>query len=162
MLLRIMLKMRQRFAGGVSFARAAAPEGGASVRQRRGVWGCVILFTCASGAMAQEVLPSGQTVELHEVLAEAVGGGDWLRFRFVAPRIDRENGDISFFDAKDDFIHLCEVVALPYVAEHALSPERVVVTLMDRVVTFGAFDPDATQFIEGFSVAENTCTWEGF
>lgn len=110
----------------------------------------------------QGSVPSGQTVRLLEVLVDEVAAENWLRFRFLAPEIDRTGGGLSFEAIEPDFEHLCREVALPYLAEYDLSPDLVAITLLDREVPFGATDPDATQFIEVFRVAGGTCVWEGF
>ena len=58
-------------------------------------------------------------------------------------------------------MHLCETLALPYIAEYALSGDVVVISLADRDTEFGQADPDATQFFEAFRPVDNTCIWEG-
>lgn len=110
----------------------------------------------------QGSVPSGQTVRLLEVLVDEVAAEGWLRFRFLAPEIDRTSGGLSFEAIEADFEHLCREVALPYLAEFDLSPDLVAIMLLDREVPFGATDPDATQFIEVFRVSGGTCVWEGF
>lgn len=142
-------------------ARTAAPEGGALRRKRSKVRGCILALACATPLSAQTV-PSGQSVDLNEVLIDTVGDQNWLRFRFLAPQIAREGGDIGYAQAEGDFAHLCDTVARPYVAEFELSPDIVVITLMDRAVPFGQADADATQFIEAFRLEGDTCIWEEF
>ena len=114
----------------------------------------------ATPALAIDV-PSGQPVELHEVLVDDLGDEVWLRFRFIAPEIAREGGSITYATAEPDFMHLCETLALPYIAEYALSGDVVVISLADRDTEFGQADPDATQFFEAFRPVDNTCIWEG-
>ncbi|MEM6372250.1 MAG: DUF6497 family protein [Pseudomonadota bacterium] len=143
------------------FARTAAPEGGAQNRLRYWVRGCVIFSLLGAAASAQDV-PSGQSLVLHEVLVDEVSAETWLRFRFVAPQIAREDGDVSYADAEPDFQHLCTNFALPYVQEYDLAPQVVVVTLMDRPVPFGQADSAATQFIEAFRITSGACDWEAF
>lgn len=143
------------------FARTAAPEGGAGRWQQRWVRGCALFMICTTHALAQD-LPSGQPVTLNEVLVDQVNDESWLRFRFLAPRIARDGGDVSHADAGADMIALCETVARPYVVEYALSPDVVVITLMDRPVPFGQADVEATQFIEAFRIDSGTCIWEAF
>ena len=110
-------------------------------------------------ATAQSV-PSGQDLTLSEVLIDDVGGEAWLRFRFLAPQIARATGTVTYTDAEGDFAHLCDAVARPYLADHALAADVVVITLMDRTVPFGQADPDATQFIEAFRITGDACVWE--
>ena len=142
-------------------ARTAAPEGGARNRKRDGVRGCVFFIMLAGSALAQDV-PSGQPVTLHEVLVDTVNGESWLRFRFLAPQIAREGGDVSYGEAEGDFQELCETVGLPYLTEYDLAPDLIVIALMDRPVPFGQPDPEATQFIEAFRIVEDGCVWEAF
>lgn len=145
-------------------ARATAPEGGARSLKRQGVWGCVLFAACAAPTLSAEVLsvPSGQPVTLSEVIEDAVGGEDWLRFRFVAPQIARDSGTVTYDVAEADFAHLCDSVARPYLTEHALNPDVVVISLMDRQVEFGVTDPDATQFFEAFGIISDACVLETF
>lgn len=118
------------------------------------------LTLAATPALAIDV-PSGQPVELREVLVDDLGDEVWLRFRFIAPEIAREGGSITYATAEPDFMHLCETLALPYIAEYALSGDVIVISLADRDTEFGLPDPDATQFFEAFRPVDNTCIWEG-
>lgn len=149
-----------------SIARTAAPEGGAHSWKQRWVRGCVIFLLLGAPAWALPVLaqdvPSGQSVTLSEVLIDSVNDESWLRFRFLAPQIARDGGDITYALAELDFAHLCDSVARPYLSEFDLEPDVVVISLMDRPVPFGQADPQATQFIEVFRIADNTCIWEPF
>ena len=77
-------------------------------------------------------VPSGQPVDMHEVLTDRVGDEVWVRFRFLAPWIARSGGSIGFAEAEPDLEHLCKAVALPYLAEHALAADIVSITLLDR------------------------------
>lgn len=145
----------------LTFARTAAPEGGARRRLRHWVRGCAFLTLLASPVTAQDV-PSGQMLTLHEVLVDAVETESWLRFRFIAPQIARKGGDVSYAQAEADFAHLCETVARPYMREYDLTADVIVVALMDRPVPFGEADAAATQFIEAFRIADDACIWEAF
>jgi len=111
-------------------------------------------------AVSQD-LPSGRLVELFEVLIDQVGDEAWLRFRFLAPELGSEDGALSFEATQADFQYLCGTVVLPYMNEHALRADVVVLSLLDRPVPFGATDQDATQLIEAFRVDTGTCVWEG-
>lgn len=114
------------------------------------------------GAALVQMPPSGTTVDLYEVLIDEVGGESWLRFRFLAPQIARAGGTVSYNDLVDDFVYLCERVALPYLADYDIDASVIVVSLLDRPVDFGAADPDATQFIDAFRVTSGACEWEAF
>lgn len=145
---------------GEDIVRQTPPAGGAWQRSR----GCLYFAVAAFGATLVNALelPSGQSVELHEVVVEEFSGQTVARFRFIAPAIARTGGTVRFTDAELDMAELCEAVALPYVADHAVPAQSVVISLSDRVVEFGSSDPDATQFFDAFRVENSTCIWEGF
>ena len=107
-------------------------------------------------------LPSGQTATLHEVLIDTVNDEPWLRFRFVTPAIGRNGGTVSYAEAEPDMAHLCDTLALPYIAEHDLQGEVIVISFADRITEFGVPDPEATQFFEAYRVKNKACVWEGF
>ncbi|WP_342586054.1 DUF6497 family protein [Leisingera sp. ANG-M1] len=119
---------------------------------------------CTSAAAGSEpvAVPSGQPVTLSEVLLDDAPGQTWARFRFVAPEIARETGTVSYEAAAPDMDHLCKTLVLPYLAEHGLEPARVVISLSDRVLPFGAQDPAATQFFEAYRLENASCMWEAF
>ena len=114
----------------------------------------------ATTAQAVDV-PSGQPVELQEVLVDQVSGETWLRFRFIAPQIARDTGAIDSVQAGPDMAFLCEAVAAPYIAQYELAGDVIVISMSDRRAEFGAADPDMTQFFELFRLNNNTCIWEG-
>ena len=111
--------------------------------------------------VATQPVPSGQTVELFEVLIDEVASETWVRFRFLAPAIGKDAGLLSYAQAEDDFMHLCSQVAVPYLREFDLTADVVVIALLDRPVGFGVSDPDSTQYIEAFRVDAQRCEWEG-
>ncbi|MBY6138851.1 hypothetical protein KUV26_05315 [Leisingera daeponensis] len=150
-------------------AAPAAPAGGAwSARGR----GCgylaavpIALFALSATAADAISVPSGQAVTLAEVLlddAPGQPGKTWARFRFLAPQIARGTGSVTYEAAAPDMDHLCDTLALPYLAEHGLEAARVVISLSDRAVPFGAQDPEATQFFEAYRPEGAACTWEAF
>ena len=106
-------------------------------------------------------LPSGQSVELVEVLVDQVGGEKWLRFRFLAPDIARDKTGLSFEAAQADFEYLCTQVALPYLGEFDLTADVIVLSLLERPVAFGEIDAEVTQLIEAFRLRDGQCAWEG-
>ena len=109
------------------------------------------------------VLPSGLDAELREVLIEQIGAESWVRFRFLAPEIDRTRPEApEFMELEPDFLHLCASVALPYLEAHALDADKVVISIADRIVEFGVTDPDATQYFELYRVNGGSCDWEAF
>ncbi|WP_170434582.1 DUF6497 family protein [Ruegeria arenilitoris] len=143
----------------------ATPEGGACLWRVRGR-ALVLAFMCfGSPGFAQDgnllPVPSGQPVTLEDVLVDTNPGELWLRFRFVAPKIGDEVGSIGYDVAATDMEHLCQTLAIPYVAHHQLSPARVVISLSDRPVEFGNSSPDATQYFEAYRLEQSACIWEG-
>ena len=164
---------------GIRTARAAcaapaAPAGGAHRFWGRGCGYFVAVVSgflnmlAASAASAGEAgvapisVPSGQPVTLSEVLLDRDPGALWLRLRFVAPQISRNGGTATHDQAMADMDHLCQELALSYVQEHALQPERIVISFADRAVPFGVQDPAATQYFEAYRPSGDTCIWEGF
>ncbi len=117
------------------------------------------LILAATSVQAIDV-PSGQPVDLQEVLVDQMGNETWLRFRFIAPEIGREDGMIDYEAAGTDMNVLCDTLAIPYIAQYALTGDVIVISLADRAVEFGAVDPDATQFFEAYRLKNGTCIWE--
>lgn len=126
---------------------------------------CLVLITSfGQTARAQDVVavPSGQLVALNEVLVDDTPGETWVRFRFVAPEIAQDGGTISYDIAASDIDHLCQAFVLSYLQEFDLTPARVVISMSDRDVAFGATAPDATQYFEVFRPEKTRCIWEEF
>ncbi|MEX0280531.1 MAG: DUF6497 family protein [Arenibacterium sp.] len=121
------------------------------------------LVLIAQPVAAQKVdVPSGQKVELQEVLLDSLAGEPYARFRFVAPGISRVNGRISHDVAVIDIEALCDDFALPYLTDNNIDVARIVVSMADRVLEFGASDPDATQFFDSFRPESGRCIWEEY
>lgn len=155
---------RHRKARAESHARAI-PERGACVSQ---VWGrafFLVFLAWSSTAVAQSdnllPVPSGQPVHLSDVLLDDNPGELWVRFRFVAPKIGYTVGRIGYDVASADMEHLCQTLAIAYVAKYELEPARVVISLSDRPTEFGQSTPGATQFFEAYRLEESQCIWEG-
>ncbi len=106
-------------------------------------------------------VPSGQPVELSSVLLDNNPGELWVRFRFIAPKIGSTVGRITYDIAVVDMAHLCNILAVPYVARHDLEPARIVISFADRPIEFGDSAPDATQFFEAYRLEQSECIWEG-
>jgi len=113
-------------------------------------------------AVAAQDMPSGQSVTLHEVLVDTVNGENWLRFRFIAPSINKDVGGLAYDSAFEDIEHLCTEIAVPYIAKYDLKSDLVVVSMADQKTKFGETNPDATQFFEAFRVQNDICIWEAF
>ncbi len=92
-----------------------------------------LAFGTTRARLALDV-PSGQPITLFEVLLDRVEAEAWVRFRFLAPDIARDTGRVSFAQAEGDLAHLCREIALPYLADHALTADIVSVALLDRPV----------------------------
>ncbi len=107
-------------------------------------------------------VPSGIDVSLHEILADDLMGELWLRFRYVAPRIGKNVGKVTFDIAVIDIDWLCQNEAVPYVQAKALEPARVVVSMSDREMEFGTPDPEATQFFGAYRLQDDRCIWEEY
>ncbi|TCP44053.1 DUF6497 family protein [Rhodovulum marinum] len=123
------------------------------------------LALCAAPAAAQVPLdvPSGQPVTHHDTITGEPGpAGLTVRFRFIAPQIARDAGTMPFEIAAGDMEYLCETFALPRLPGIGPQVSQIVVTLMDRPVTFGDPDPQATQFFEAYRPEDGRCIWEGF
>ncbi|NRB17357.1 MAG: hypothetical protein HRU33_07215 [Rhodobacteraceae bacterium] len=159
-----MIRFSQDRTARASGVAPAAPAGGAQVIGGRGCGYLLGLLLCASPLLAESPfpVPSGQNVTLSEVLLDETPGELWVRFRFVAPAITRDSGSVDYDQAAPDMDHLCDALALPYLEIHAITPARVVISLMDRPVAFGAQDPAATQFFESYRPAGLRCIWEEF
>lgn len=157
-------RIRHKIARAKSQARAT-PERGARVNRGWGRAFTLMLLGWSSAAVAQAEnllpVPSGQPVHLSDVLLDNSPGELWVRFRFVAPKIGYTAGRIGYDVASNDMQHLCQTLAVAYVAHHELDPARVVISLSDRPVEFGRSEPDATQFFEAYRLEQSQCIWEG-
>ncbi len=148
---------------GIGQQAARTPAGGArSPQWRLCVALGVALNAGAAGAGQGIDVPSGQQIELNEVLIDERSGETWVRFRFVAPQIARGTGTVEYAQAASDMDHLCRALVLPYLADYGLSANRVVISLSDRDVPFGTPDSEATQFFEAYRPESATCIWEEF
>ena len=145
-------------------AAHAAPAGGARPRGRGR--GCGFVLAClvvAAPAWAERIeVPSGQEVTLAEVRLDDLAGEPWVRFRFIAPGISRVNGRISHDVAAIDMEALCNGHALAYLDATGTEAARIVISMSDRALEFGASDPDATQFFETYRRENDRCIWEEF
>ena len=122
----------------------------------------LVLLACPAFAQQALTVPSGQPITLGEVLVDDRPGATWIRFRFVAPQIGNDAGQINYETSSADIDYLCEALVLPYLAQYDLTPARIVISLSDRPVPFGTSDPDATQFFESYSPDKTACIWEAF
>lgn len=115
------------------------------------------------GDPADITLPSGQVVQLQDVVWNAPGpAGLTLRFRFIAPAIAESGGTVDFDTASTDMLWLCESYALSRVPVTGPQPAQIVISLSDRPVAFGETAPDVTQFFEAYSLTDGRCVVEMF
>lgn len=123
---------------------------------------CVLaLGMFAPAAMAGPgPLPSGQEVSFFDQVAETQNDGEtWLILRYLAPRIAREGGDLSYADVSEDLDLLCDIDGIK-TAKELGGIDQIVITLMDRPMERGASDPDATMFIGAYLPGEEGCIWQ--
>jgi len=115
------------------------------------------------GQDAPIAVPSGQPIVfLDSIWGQPGPSGLTLRFRFVAPRIGHDSGQLSFDDAEADMAYLCETYALPRISAMGPQPAQVIISLSDQPVPFGEMSPDVVQYFEAYRPQGTTCIWEGF
>ena len=160
-----MLRPDRHRTAQAKIAAPATPDGGARFWWVRGRALSFAFWLCSAPGFATAgnllPVPSGQDVELSDVLLDNNPGELWVRFRFVAPKIGAAVGRIGYDVASIDMAHLCETLAVPYVAQHQLEPALVVISMSDRAIEFGRTAPDATQFFEAYRLEQARCIWEG-
>ncbi|WP_375175663.1 DUF6497 family protein [Pseudooceanicola sp.] len=104
-------------------------------------------------------VPSGIAMTLLEVLEETQPDGSvWLRFRYVAPGITRDQYD----RIQDDFAALCESEAVTYRTVTRAPASQAVISIAAAPVEFGTTAPEIPQFFEAFRLEDGACIWEGF
>jgi hypothetical protein len=117
----------------------------------------------ATPALAELVeVPSGMAVTFVEVVRDIAGtDGLTYRFRFIAPGVADET--VTLDAIASDMLALCEDYAYPRVELASPRPNQIVISLADREVAFGVFDPEAVQIFEGYSFDETgACMVEFF
>lgn len=125
---------------------------------------CAVAFVLTSVAAFAEplILPSGQPSAPVDILWEAPAGETVLVIRFLTPEIAREGVARSYESVEADFEAICDAIGLPMIFATDEQINQILVVMMDRNVTRGIPDPEATQFIGEFSVNENRCILEFF
>ena len=111
----------------------------------------------ASSAEAERIdLPSGLSVEVHEILDAGDGG---VRARFIAAEFNPMTVDPEVLLA--DMSALCQGrIAALGVADPV--PKRITVSIADRAAEFGVLNTDVRQSFEAFEIADGICIWEAF
>ncbi len=111
---------------------------------------------------AHITVPSGQPMTLLEVIANQPGEGLAYRFRFVAPEIARERGEMDFEMIGADMEYLCNSYALPRIPLGGPVPNQIIISIADRPTPFGDPVPEATQVFEAYTIDVDTCLPEPF
>ncbi len=109
---------------------------------------------------AQVVVPSGQSVSFQDVIVEEDSAT--VRFRFIAPAIGQDEGDLTYEDVVADFPWLCENVAIPTLDVVGLEVSAIVISMADAAADFGQANPNVTQFFEPFRLEDGSCIVEQF
>ncbi len=113
----------------------------------------------ANAAAAQDMsVPSGVTMVIEEVILEPETGT--ARFRFVAPTLGSPGAEVA--DLGPDFEFLCDTAALPSLGRAGIEAQTIVISISDQPTPFGSYDPDVTQYFEGYRIANGACIWEPF
>lgn len=107
-------------------------------------------------------VPSGLDLSYFETISDHSQQGLSYRFRFIAPSIAREFGEVDFETLEGDMAFLCNGFALPRIPTTGPKPSQIVISIADRETEFGFPDPDATQIFEAYSIDGDTCIWEPF
>lgn len=128
-----------------------------------------LALLAAPAAIAQDAgipvpgAPSGQRIDYVETIQGLPGpDGLTIRFRFVAPGIARDGGNVDAETAQADMIWLCDVFALPRVAATGPVPAQIIISLADRAAPFGEPAPEITQFFEAYTINDGHCLWDAF
>ena len=116
------------------------------------------LDDCPSAPGEMIEVPSGQPVEMAEVLTEVRGGETHLVLRYLAPRI---SDGVDYSTAEADLDYLCATDGARRAGE-AGDVAQIVVTLMDRFVERGTTDTEATQFFSAYRFVDGVCVWLEF
>lgn len=119
----------------------------------------VVAATTVRGQEEAPTVPSGLALTLQEVREEPQPDGAlWLRFRYVAPGLTRDQRD----RIEADFEALCQSQALAYVPVAGNPAAEAIISIASEPVEFGSSAPDVTQFFEAFRLAGGACIWEAF
>ena len=113
--------------------------------------------TTAAGQEAAPTVPSGISLVLQEVRVDQVAGKDVVRFRYVAPQLEK----IGFATIEADFGALCTTQVLPWLAGQGRAVTQAVVSIASAPVEFGVAAPEVTQFFEAYRLDDGACIWEG-
>ncbi len=125
----------------------------------------VLLLALPGGAGAASddaiTLPSGRQVVLHEVLSDEIMDQTWMRFRFIAPWLDKV-GEADAQTDEADMDALCDGFAVTYLARRGVTPYRVVISVAREALPFGVSDPDVPQYFGSYRLEGDICMWEEY
>lgn len=106
-------------------------------------------------------VPSGQKVTLLDVITDIQGpDGMAVRFRFLAPGIARDGGQVNAETAALDMDFLCGSYALLRIADTGPQPAQIIISMSDIALPFGEARPDATQYFNAYSIEDGSCVWD--
>jgi hypothetical protein len=105
-------------------------------------------------------LALGHLETIEEPASAASGGLPLVRVRFLAPAL--ADGTTSYPDVAEDFPALCAGWALPWAEKAGHAEARAVISMSDRMLPFGATDPEAVQFFEAYRIRDGRCDLEPF
>ncbi|PRY25055.1 hypothetical protein CLV78_102232 [Aliiruegeria haliotis] len=111
----------------------------------------------AAAAVAQD---AGLEASFHDLIVEQQSDGQtWLTLRFVSPRIGPEDGELGYEEVAGDLDRLCDLHGMTAVEESG-GADQVYITLMDRVIERGVYDPEATMYIGAYKPTADGCVWQ--
>ena len=109
------------------------------------------------------VVPSGQTVTLHEVILDQPSPDlATYRFRYLAPAIARSGGSMSFEASIGDMQQLCDSYAVAQLTMPLPRAVQVIIALSDVALPFGETNSAATQFFMAFTVKDGVCVLDPY
>lgn len=156
---------RDKFAVEALTSNRAAPAGGAAKAGR----GCLFSVCLAISsvtllsfpAQADPVsVPSGRSIDFHEMVQESSSYGLTFHFRFVMDALG--DGTVEFADVAADMEAACTQFAVPRIATTGPKPARIVVSFASKPSEFGVPSPEIIQFFEAYSLSDGVCIWELF
>jgi hypothetical protein len=120
------------------------------------------LFPDAPPETLAAVVPSpvegqeGGTTLIESVWEEAE---ERLRLRFLRPDLA---GTEDFVAIEAQMAALCRQFALPLIAAEGWPVREIVVSLAERALPVGVFDPEVMQIFEAYRPENGDCIWEEF
>lgn len=113
-------------------------------------------------AQAEIQLQGGAIAAPHDILWESDDVHDSLVVRLVVPEIARNGGSVDYDSAGPYMDRVCADIAVPTILNTESKIDRVLVVFMDQPVPRGQPMPEATQFINIYSLENGRCIWEDF